>query len=60
MSMPNRHAWSVAKPHEPECWCQYCFFQRLERVEAETERALAESRRGQRVHGSGEDAPERH
>lgn len=45
MSMPNRQAWSVAMPHEPDCWCQFCFFRRLERVEAETELALAEGRR---------------
>lgn len=40
MSLPNREAWSIAAPHAPDCWCQFCFFHRLERVEAETEQAL--------------------
>ena len=38
--MLNRQAWSVATPHDPECWCLHCVFRRLERVDAETERAL--------------------
>ena len=44
MNLPNRQAWSIATPHAPDCWCQFCFFHRLERVEAETELALRRTR----------------
>lgn len=44
MSLPNRRVWSVATPHAPDCWCQFCFFHRLERVEAETGHAFRRAR----------------
>ena len=49
MSLPNRQAWSIAAPHAPDCWCQFCFFHRLERVEAETELALRRAQYARRL-----------
>ena len=53
MSLPNRQAWSVAAPHDADCWCQFCFFHRLERVEAETEQALRRAQAERREPRSG-------